>query len=147
APQPVPPPGHDAPAAGDTPAPKPSEGEKPAEDKKPPGDKSTTAEPEEGQEPAAPAGAPTIGRIVVDGNARVSDAAFFSNLRLKPDAPYDEEEVRREFRRMWDLDLFDDIAVESRRRPDGKVDLIFHVRDRPLLGSVVFSGMKAVTET
>jgi len=103
-------------------------------------------EAEEGTPQAAP-GPPTIGRIVVDGNARVSDAAFFSNLRLKSDAPYDEEEVRREFRRMWELDLFDDIAVESRRRPDGKVDLIFHVRDRPLIGSVVYSGMKAVTET
>ncbi|HZN03254.1 MAG TPA: POTRA domain-containing protein, partial [Candidatus Polarisedimenticolia bacterium] len=84
---------------------------------------------------------------MVDGNVRVSDAAFFSNIRLRTGTPYDEEEVRREFRRMWDLDLFDDIAVESRRRPDGTVDLIFHVRDRPLLGSVVFTGMKAITET
>jgi outer membrane protein assembly factor BamA len=113
----------------------------------PPAEEAPAAPAPAGEEaPPSPAAA-TIGRIVVDGNVRVSDAAFFSNLRIHPDAPYDEEEVRREFRRMWELDLFDDIAVESRRRVDGKVDLIFHVRDRPLLGSVVFSGMKAVTET
>jgi len=45
-----------------------------------------------------------------------------------------------------DLDLFDDIIVESRRREGNVYDLIFHVRDRPLVGNVAFVGMKAVTE-
>jgi outer membrane protein insertion porin family len=88
-----------------------------------------------------------VGQIVVDGNVRVSDAAFFSNLRLKKGDAYDEAVVRREFKRLWDMDLFDDIAVESRRRADGSIDLIFHVRDRPLLGSITYTGMKAISET
>jgi len=87
-----------------------------------------------------------IGQIVVDGNIRVSDSAFFSNLHLRKGDPYDEKTVRQEFRRLWDLDLFDDIAVEARRRGNGTVDLIFHVRDRPLVGNVSYVGMKAVTE-
>jgi len=93
---------------------------------------------------AAPA---TIGQIVVDGNLRVSDTTFFNNLRIRRGDPYNEPIIRQEFRRLWDLGLFDDLSVEARRRGDGTVDLIFHVRDRPLVGRVTFVGQKAVTET
>lgn len=99
-------------------------------------------EPEEGP----PGGRGTIGRIVVDGNARVSDSAFFNSLKIKTGDPYDEGAIQDEFRRLWDLGLFDDINVESRRREGDVYDLIFHVRDRPLIGTVSFVGMKAVTE-
>jgi len=82
----------------------------------------------------------------VDGNIRVSDTAFFNSLHLKSGDPYDERAIQDEFRRLWDLDLFDDINVESRKREGNVYDLIFHVRDRPLVGNVAFVGMKAVTE-
>jgi outer membrane protein insertion porin family len=150
--------GPGAPAAPGTP-PEPAPG--PAPDKPPP-DSPPAAPPQndqgtpqpgeeptpaaEGAAPGAPA-AVTIGQIVVDGNARVSDTTFFNNLRLRRGDPYDEQAVRQEFRRLWDLGLFDDLSVESRRRSDTTVDLIFHVRDRPLIGRVTFVGMKAVTET
>jgi outer membrane protein insertion porin family len=100
----------------------------------------------EEQEGGPPAGRGTIGRIVVDGNARVSDSAFFNSLKIKTGDPYDERAIQNEFRRLWDLGLFDDINVESRRREGEVFDLIFHVRDRPLIGTVSFVGMKAVTE-
>jgi len=87
-----------------------------------------------------------IGRIVVDGNVRVSDSAFFSNLKLKSGDPYDERTIQEEFRRLWDQNLFDDIIVESRHREGDVYDLVFHVRDRPLVSNVAFVGMKAVTE-
>ncbi|MCZ6696282.1 MAG: hypothetical protein O7A63_07055, partial [Acidobacteria bacterium] len=60
-----------------------------------------------------------LGQIVVDGNRRVSDSAFFNNLRLKTGDPYDERAIFDEFRRLWNLNLFDDISVESRRRASG----------------------------
>lgn len=103
-------------------------------------------EAEEG-DPAVATGKGVLGSIVVDGNARVSDSAFFNSLRLKTGDPYDERAIRDEFRRLWELDLFDEITVESRQRRPGTFDLIFHVRDRPLISNVSFVGMKAVTET
>ncbi len=105
-------------------------------------------QPEEATAPETPAGGGkgVIGRIVVDGNVRVSDTAFFNSLHLKPGDPYGERAIQDEFRRLWDLDLFDDIIVESRKREGNIYDLIFHVRDRPLVGNVAFVGMKAVTE-
>jgi outer membrane protein insertion porin family len=105
-------------------------------------------EPDAREEPEKPGAAAhkTIGQIVVDGNVRVSDSAFFTNLKIKPGDPFDERVLQDEFRRLWDLDLFDDITVESRQRGPATVDLIFHVRDRPLISNVAFVGMKAVTE-
>jgi len=88
-----------------------------------------------------------IGKIHVDGNVRVSDGAFFNNLRLKSGEPFDERVIADEFRRLWELGLFDDMTVESRQRPDGSIDLVFHVIDRPLVNTVAFVGMKAVTES
>src|SRR3989442_892229 len=81
-----------------------------------------------------------IGSIIVDGNIRVSDSAFTNSLKIKPGDPYDEATIREEFRRLWDMDLFDDITVESRQRSPGVYDLIFHVRDRPLISNVSFVG-------
>ncbi|HEU4400904.1 MAG TPA: POTRA domain-containing protein [Candidatus Polarisedimenticolia bacterium] len=118
-----------------------------------PGDKPVTPPAEEtaGTEPATPApvgvaGRRVIGHIVVEGNVRVSDSAFFNNLHLKTGDPYDESAIQEEFRRLWDLELFDDVTVESRKRDETTFDLIFHVRDRPLIGNVAFVGMKAITE-
>jgi outer membrane protein insertion porin family len=147
-----------APTPGPTPAPTPAP-EPPAE-QAPPGSGGAPAAqapagspapgetPAEGEEPqgAPPSGRGTIGRIVVDGNARVSDSAFFNSLKLKTGEPYDEGAIQDEFRRLWDLGLFDDINVESRRREGDVYDVIFHVRDRPLVGTISFVGMKAVTE-
>jgi len=138
------PPGEPAPPPADEPPSPSGEQAAPSEAPSPPG-----AGQEEGT-PAPDSSEPAtavIGQIVVDGNVRVSDGAFFGNLHLKKGDPYDERAIRAEFERLWELDLFDDISVESRRRPGGAVDLIFHVRDRPLIGNVNYLGQKAITET
>jgi len=143
APTPVPePPASQAPPEGGGPPAAEAPAGAPAPEAAPEGKPAGEAEPEEGK----PAGAGTIGRIVVDGNVRVSDSAFFNSLKIKTGDPYDEAAIQEEFRRLWDLGLFDDINVESRRREGDVYDLIFHVRDRPLIGTVSFVGMKAVTE-
>ena len=51
----------------------------------------------------------------------------------------DEKAIRQEFRRLWDLNLFDQLTIESRQRLPGVYDLIFHVRDRPLISARVAS--------
>jgi outer membrane protein assembly factor BamA len=147
--EPVPPPGPEPPGEPVPPPanePPPSSGEQAAPPEAPdrPGADQEAATPAPSSSESAAA---VIGQIVVDGNVRVSDSAFFGNLHLKPGDPYDERLIRSEFERLWELDLFDDISVETRRRPGGTVDLIFHVRDRPLIGSVTYLGQKAITET
>ena len=167
APEPAPPaaspapPADEPPAGPPAPAPGPPAPAQPQDAPQPPsagpdappapGDAPAPAAPPAGSPPPAPApageAAPLIGQIVIDGNQRVSDSAFYNSLRIKKGDRYDEEALRKEFKRLWELNLFDDIAVESRRRGENTIDLIFHVRDRPLIGAVTYTGMKAVTET
>jgi len=145
-PSPTPVPPAAEPEAQPTPAPEPAAAPAAPE---PAAAAAPTGKPEtdEGPSPPPAAGKGTIGRIVVDGNVRVSDSAFFNNLKLKSGDPYDEQKIQDEFRRLWDQNLFDDIIVESRRREGDVYDLVFHVRDRPLISNVAFVGMKAVTES
>src|SRR6266850_4476669 len=135
-----------APAPGPAPSPAPEAGQAPAASPSPappsppaaPAPEGPAREEGGGTEEAAPAeeapAAPSaaekqvVGQIVVDGNVRVSDSAFFNSLKLKSGDPYDERAVQDEYRRLWDLDLFDDIVVESRKRDSRTIDLIFHVR-------------------
>ncbi|HXH28310.1 MAG TPA: POTRA domain-containing protein, partial [Candidatus Polarisedimenticolia bacterium] len=132
-PEPTPAPGSPATPGTATSAPAPDEGQ---------GTEETTVGAE-----GPPTGARVIGEIVVDGNQRVSDSAFFNSLKLKKGDPYDERAIQEEVRRLWDLNLFDDITVESRLRGAGTYDLVFHVKDRPLISNVAFVGMKAITES
>src|SRR5262249_9714122 len=56
-----------------------------------------------------------IEKIVVDGNVRISAAAVMTQLSIKEGDPYDEDALRREFERLWELNLFDNITLEVRQ--------------------------------
>jgi outer membrane protein insertion porin family len=88
----------------------------------------------------------TIERIVVDGNVRISTSALLSQLTVKEGDPYDPEALKREFRRLWDLNLFDNITLEVRQGDKGKI-VLWHVQDRPLIADVEYRNFKAFTAT
>jgi outer membrane protein insertion porin family len=87
-----------------------------------------------------------IEKIVVDGNVRISTQALTSQLSIKEGDPYEEEALRAEFRRLWDLNLFDNIALEVRQGEKGKI-VLWHVTDKPLIADVEYKDVKAFTAT
>jgi len=87
-----------------------------------------------------------IERIVVDGNVRISTQALLSQLEIKEGAPYDEEVLRKEFQRLWELNLFDNITLEVRQGEKGKI-VLWHVTDKPLVADVEYKDVKAFTAT
>jgi len=87
-----------------------------------------------------------IEKIVVDGNVRISTQALLSQIDVKEGAPYDEEALRKEFQRLWDLNLFDNIALEVRQGEKGKI-VLWHVTDKPLVADVEYKDVKAFTAT
>jgi outer membrane protein insertion porin family len=95
---------------------------------------------------AAWAQSETIERIVVDGNVRISTSALLSQLSIKEGDAYDEEALRKEFQRLWDLNLFDNITLEVREGEKGKI-VLWHVQDRPLIADVEYKNIKAFTTT
>ncbi|PYQ14278.1 MAG: outer membrane protein assembly factor BamA [Acidobacteria bacterium] len=88
----------------------------------------------------------TIERVVVDGNVRISTSALMSQLTIKEGNPYDEEALRKEYQRLWDLNLFDNITLEVRQGEKGKI-VLWHVQDRPLISDVEYKNIKAFTAT
>jgi len=88
----------------------------------------------------------TIERIVVDGSVRISASALMSQLTVKEGDPYDENALLKEFQRLWDLNLFDNITLEVRQGEKGKI-VLWHVLDRPLVADVEYKNIKAFTTT
>ena len=100
--------------------------------------------PAAGQE-AAPS-APSIVDVRVEGNRRLSDAAFFRLTTLRSGQPYDAAVVRRQFRALWDAGLFDDLWVETLDAAGGKV-VVFHVKERPVVLQVTYPRSPVVSQT
>lgn len=84
--------------------------------------------------------------IVVDGNVRISTQALLSQIHVKEGDPYDEGALRKEFQRLWELNLFDNITLEVRQGEKGKI-VLWHVTDKPLVADVEYKDVKAFTAT
>lgn len=83
-----------------------------------------------------------VGRVSVQGNAAVDSARILRSFEVRSGEPYSEEPIRRGLRKLFALGLFDDIRIERVERlgESQVVDLVLHVRERPRLAGVEFSG-------
>lgn len=91
-------------------------------------------------------GRPTIERIVIDGNQRISDEAVIHLMTVKPGDAYDEALLREEFKRIWARGLFEDLSIEARDVEGGKA-IIVHVREKPVVNSLKYDESKIAGET
>lgn len=94
--------------------------------------------------PAAPAGPVKIEKIVLEGNDRLTQDAFLALTSLRPGDAYSEDRIREEFMKIWDSGLLEDLWVESQDGKTGKI-VTFHIKERPIISSVEFTGSKALT--
>ncbi|MFQ5719053.1 MAG: outer membrane protein assembly factor [Acidobacteriota bacterium] len=94
----------------------------------------------------SPDATPIIVDVRVEGNRRISDAAFFRLTSLRSKQDYDEAAIRRQFRALWASGVFDDLWVETIDAPGGKV-VVFHVVERPVVLKVSFSKSAVVSQS
>ena len=87
-----------------------------------------------------------IADVRVEGNRRLSDPAFFRLTTLRSRQNYDEAEIRRQFRLLWDTHMFDDLWVETIDARGGKV-VVFHVVERPVALTVTYQKSAVVSLT
>jgi len=99
--------------------------------------------------PPAPPAAPgvLIERVEVTGNHRLTADAFVFASGLKAGDHYDPAEVRKAFKRLWAKDLFVDLSVEANDGEHGGKVVTFHVKERPILVSVEFDNVRAITKS
>lgn len=91
-------------------------------------------------------GAPRVTKIVVDGNQRLTPDAVLHIMATKVGDPYDEEALRKDFRRIWDRGLLQDLSIETRDDKTGKA-VIVHVREKPVVNNVTYDESKIVGES
>jgi len=88
----------------------------------------------------------TIERIEVRGLKRMTVDAFVFASGLKTGQAYDPQEVRHAFRRLWDRRLFSDLKAEVETGPSG-VQVIFTARERPIVVSIDYDQVRAITKS
>ncbi len=88
-----------------------------------------------------------VEEIEILGLQRMTRESFLQAFDIRPGDPYDEAHVRTRFRALWDGSWFEDIRIEREEAPGGGVALIVHVKERPVVASLTYEELSAVTRT
>lgn len=89
-------------------------------------------------EPGKPA--PTIKRIVFQGNRKVEDDAIRVNLTSAVGAPIDREKLRDDVRSLWRMGFFEDVKLQGENAAGGGVILTYIVTEKPSIRRILVSG-------
>ncbi len=100
---------------------------------------------------AAPVPAPTpaavkpkIAQILVRGGKTTAVETVGFYLGVKAGDPYDDDQIKRNFSKLWDSGLFEDVTLEKESTPAGIV-LTAVVVERPTVADLEFRGNKKLT--
>jgi outer membrane protein insertion porin family len=95
--------------------------------------------------PPAPA-PPTIRYVKVEGNSRIPALSILSQVSAKPNSPFDPAKSQQDVKKLHDAGLFENVQVSSRDAGEGKIDLIYFVREYPFISSFSIEGVDAKLE-
>ena len=75
-----------------------------------------------------------------EGSYRFGKDILNFNVQSRKGSPYDEQIVNEDIKRLYNTGFFADIRSETKKRSDGNVDLIFHVKPKDIVRAVIFEG-------
>jgi len=84
---------------------------------------------------------PTIRKIEVRGNVRVPTATILHYISAAPEKPYNEAQVRSDLRRLYDVGMFQRVDIQTRDAEPGQIDLIYEVREQPVVSEFLIEGL------
>jgi outer membrane protein insertion porin family len=86
--------------------------------------------------------------VDIQGNRRLRDDDLLYYIKTRPGDTYDPAALERDLRELISLNFFDKTAtrVLTTEGVRGGVNVIFEVRELPIIRDLLFSGSKAVTE-
>lgn len=87
--------------------------------------------------------------VDIQGNRRLRDEDLLYYIKTRPGDTYDAAALERDLRELLSLNFFDKTAtrVLTTEGVRGGVNVIFEVRELPIIRDLVFSGSKAVPES
>ncbi|HEX7182688.1 MAG TPA: outer membrane protein assembly factor BamA [Thermoanaerobaculia bacterium] len=97
--------------------------------------------------PSVPASAGrTIQSIEIRGLQALSEETLLYYLGLEPGQALNQEQLNAKVKELWERALIDDIRVETEPAGEG-VKLIITVKERPILRSIDYQGLKRISKT
>ncbi len=90
-----------------------------------------------------------IASIRFEGNRRIRNDTLQARIFSRVGDPYNEETLRRDFQALWNTQFFEDVKLrveDSATKPNGK-DIIFEVRERPVIRRIRYDGIHSISES
>ncbi len=97
--------------------------------------------------------APQTQRLVesvdIIGNRRLRKDDILYYIQTRPGDPYNVDQVQRDYQTLLSLTFFDKTAtrVLTENGPRGGVNIIFEVKELPIIRDLTFEGLKSVQES
>ncbi len=91
------------------------------------------------------ASALTVDRVLIRGNKIVEEEAIRSKISLKAGQKFRLRSIRRDVRHIFDTGWFYEVEVRKRQKKN-KVTLVYQVREKPVVGKIVYKGNKSLNK-
>src|SRR6185295_20188302 len=89
---------------------------------------------------------PVVDSVNVQGNQFLDSGTLLFYVSTKPGERYDERRLKDDYRRLWDTGFLDDLILDVRDSPQGKI-VVFKVVERKRIQIIDYRGSKALTTT
>ena len=101
------------------------------------------------EKPNSPSAQQLVETVDIQGNRRLRDEDLLYYIRTRPGDTYDPAQLERDLRELLSLSFFDKTSARVLTEPGirGGVNVIFEVRELPIIRDLQFQGAKAVQES
>src|ERR671910_829717 len=90
-----------------------------------------------------------VENVDIIGNRRLRKDDILYYIQTRPGDPYNVEQVQRDYQTLLSLTFFDktETRVLTENGPRGGVNIIFEVKELPIIRDLTFEGLKSVQES
>jgi len=90
-----------------------------------------------------------VENVEVIGNRRLRKDDILYYIQTRPGDPYNEAQIQRDYQTLLSLNFFDKTAtrVFTENAPRGGVNVVFEVKELPIIRDMTFDGLKSVQES
>ncbi len=86
-----------------------------------------------------------IASITPAGNSKIDSGAILQHIQTQPGDPYAPATLQQDLKSIFSMGYFDDIQIEVNQESNGKA-VIFHVKEKPVIKSLLLSGTDELKE-
>ncbi|OQA86334.1 MAG: Outer membrane protein assembly factor BamA precursor [Lentisphaerae bacterium ADurb.Bin242] len=76
------------------------------------------------------------------GTYKFEEDVLRANVQSRKGATYSDRAVNDDIKRLHAMGMFSDVAAETKKTPDGKIDIIFKLLPKPVVSEIRFEGNK-----